>query len=66
VRVTAQLVDAIKGYTLWSERYDRSVKDIFALEDEITMNILTEIRVKLTEGEAARAYAKEQTIFRPT
>ena len=48
----------LKGYTLWSERYDRSVKDIFALEDEITMKILTEIRVKLTEGEAARMYAK--------
>ena len=58
VRVTAELIDALKGYTLWSERYDRSVKDIFALEDEITMKILTEIRVKLTEGEAARMYAK--------
>jgi adenylate cyclase len=58
VRVTTQLVDATIGYTLWSERYDRSVKDIFALEDEITMKILTEIRVKLTEGDAARMYAK--------
>ena len=58
VRVTAELIDALKGYTLWSERYDRSVKDIFALEDEITMKILTELQVKLTEGEAARMYAK--------
>jgi adenylate cyclase len=58
VRVTAELIDALKGYTLWSERYDRSVKDIFALEDEITMKILTEIQVKLTEGEVARVYAK--------
>jgi adenylate cyclase len=58
VRVTAQLVDAIKGVNLWSERYDRSVKDIFALEDDITMKIITELRVKLTEGETARMYAK--------
>jgi adenylate cyclase len=56
--VTTQLIDALKGYTLWSERYDRSVKDIFALEDEITMKIITELRVNLTEGEVARMYAK--------
>jgi adenylate cyclase len=58
VRVSAEFIDALKGYTLWSERYDRSVKDIFALEDEITIKIITELRVKLTEGEAARVYAK--------
>jgi adenylate cyclase len=58
VRVTTELIDATKGYSLWSERYDRSVKDIFALEDEITMKILTELQVKLTEGDAARMYAK--------
>jgi adenylate cyclase len=58
VRVTAELIDATKGYTLWSERYDRSVKDIFALEDEITMKILMELQVKLTDGEMARIYAK--------
>jgi adenylate cyclase len=58
VRVTAQLIDAISGHHLWSERYDRSVKDIFALQDEITMRILTELRVKLAEGEGARVYEK--------
>ncbi len=58
VRVTAQLIDAINGHHLWSERYDRSVKDIFALQDEITMRILTELRVKLAEGEGARVYEK--------
>ena len=50
VRVTAQLIDAINGHHLWSERYDRSVKDVFALQDEITMRILTELRVKLTHS----------------
>ena len=58
VRVTAQLIDAINGHHLWSERYNRSVKDIFALQDEITMRIVTELRVKLAEGEGARVYEK--------
>jgi len=56
VRITAQLVDAATGGHLWSERYDRDLKDIFALQDEITMKILTALRVKLTEGEQARVY----------
>ncbi len=58
VRVTAQLIDALTGYHLWSERYDRNVKDIFDLQDEIIMKILTELRVKLTEGETVRLQAK--------
>jgi adenylate cyclase len=58
VRVTAQLVDAKTGNHLWAERYDRDLKDIFALQDEITMKIITAMRVKLTEGEQARLAAK--------
>jgi adenylate cyclase len=58
VRVTAQLLDALKGHHLWSERYDRSVEDILELQDEITMKILTELRVKITEGETVRIQAK--------
>jgi adenylate cyclase len=58
VRITAQLVDAATGGHLWSERYDRDLKDIFALQDEITIKILTAVRVKLTEGEQAHLHAK--------
>jgi adenylate cyclase len=58
VRVTAQLIDALTGQQLWSERYDRSLKDIFDLQDEITMKILTELRVQITEGETVRLQAK--------
>jgi adenylate cyclase len=58
VRVTAQLVDAKTGNHLWAERYDRDLKDIFALQDEITMKIITAMQVKLTEGEQARLSAK--------
>ncbi len=60
VRITAQLSDALTGQYLWSERYDRSLKDIFDLQDEITMKVLTELRVKIfTVGETARIVTKE-------
>jgi adenylate cyclase len=53
VRVTAQLIDALTGNHLWAERYDQDLKDIFAVQDEITGRILQAMRVKLTEGEQA-------------
>jgi adenylate cyclase len=58
VRITAQLVDAKTGNHLWAERYDRVLKDIFALQDEITMEIITALQVKLTMGEQARLTAR--------
>jgi TolB-like protein/Tfp pilus assembly protein PilF len=58
VRITAQLIDALTGHHLWAERYDREIKDIFAIQDEITMKIVTALRVELTEGEQARISAK--------
>ena len=58
IRITAQLVDAITGHHLWAERYDRDLKDIFAIQDEITMKIVTALQVELTEGEQARLYGK--------
>jgi adenylate cyclase len=58
LRINAQLIDAIEGHHLWAERYDRQMKDLFAIQDEITMKILTAMEVKLTEGEAAKAHAK--------
>ena len=54
IRVTAQLIDARDGSHVWAERYDRPVKDIFAIQDEITLVLATEMQVKLTEGEQAR------------
>ncbi len=53
VRITAQLIDALTGNHLWAERYDRDLKDIFAVQDEITIRIMGAMRVKLTEGEQA-------------
>ena len=54
IRITAQLIDAKDGAHVWAERYDRSIEDIFAIQDEITLVLATEMQVKLTEGEQAR------------
>ena len=58
IRITAQLIDAGTGHHLWAERYDRDLKDIFALQDEITEQILTSMEVNLTTGEQARLRRK--------
>jgi adenylate cyclase len=49
LRITAQLIDAKTGNHIWSERYDRDLKDLFALQDDITKNIIAALQVKLTQ-----------------
>jgi adenylate cyclase len=51
VRITAQLIDATRGHHLWAEKYDRDLRDIFALQDEVTRKIVRALVVKLTEDE---------------
>jgi adenylate cyclase len=58
IRITAQLVDAIKGHHLWAEKYDRNIDDIFAVQDEITKRIITAMQVKLTMGEQVQTAAR--------
>jgi TolB-like protein/class 3 adenylate cyclase/Tfp pilus assembly protein PilF len=58
VRITAQLIDAMTGHHLWAERYDRDLKDIFAVQEDITKKIITGVQVQLTEGERARIYGR--------
>jgi adenylate cyclase len=48
VRITAQLIDAITGGHVWTERFDRPFKDIFALQDEIVQKIVTTLKLQLT------------------
>src|SRR5207249_9810095 len=48
VRITAQLIDATTGGHLWSERYDRPLKNLFALQDEIVQKIVTTLKLQLT------------------
>jgi len=54
VRITAQLVDATQDQHLWSERYDRPLTELFALQDEIRQKIMTALKVKLTPEEHER------------
>jgi adenylate cyclase len=58
VRIAAQLIDALTAQHLWAERYDADLKDIFTLQDEITIKILTATQVKLTAGEQASTAEK--------
>jgi adenylate cyclase len=58
VRVTAQLIDALKGHHLWADRYDREFKDLFALLDDIARHIISALQVQLTYGERARIFAR--------
>jgi len=60
LRVTAQLVNVSDGYHLWSERYDRELQDVFAIQEEIAGNIVKALRVVLSEDEK-RAIEKAST-----
>ena len=54
VRVTAQLIDATTGGHVWADRYDRSLTDIFAVQDELTREIVAALKLKLTVEEKGR------------
>ena len=58
VRITAQLIDAISGKHLWAEQYDRQLKDIFALQDEISVKILESLHIKITGDDLTRSCAR--------
>jgi TolB-like protein len=60
VRITAQLVDTQQGGQVWSERYDRELKDVFALQDELTQSIVRILQIKL-DGEEAALFGVQAT-----
>jgi adenylate cyclase len=65
IRITAQLIDALTGHHLWAERYERDLKDLFALQDEITMKILIAVRAKLEGRDVSRrdpSYRETQSL----
>jgi tRNA A-37 threonylcarbamoyl transferase component Bud32/tetratricopeptide (TPR) repeat protein len=55
VRITAQLIDASDGYHMWSEKYDREIEDVFAVQDEIAEAIAAEMQTALNVGAEAKA-----------
>ena len=54
VRVTAQLIEAANGHHLWAKKYDRGLEDVFAIQDELTREIVTAMDVELVSGERGR------------
>jgi non-specific serine/threonine protein kinase len=58
LRITTQLVDAHSGYPVWSERYDREMKDVFEVQDEIARKIADALRIKLSPKEQEALAAK--------
>jgi TolB-like protein/Flp pilus assembly protein TadD len=58
IRVNAQLIDALKGKHLWAERYDRQLKDLFAVQDDISHNIAVAMHVELIGGDWVRRRAE--------
>ena len=54
VRITAQLIDATTGGHLWAERFDRDLTDIFAVQDDVTQQIVGALALNLTEGDQQR------------
>jgi adenylate cyclase len=64
IRITAQLIDALTGNHLWAESYDRDLKDIFALQDEITIKVLSAVRAKLTGGDVSVSQEYAEKYYR--
>jgi serine/threonine-protein kinase len=58
VRITVQIVNAADGYHVWSERYDREMNDIFAVQDEITLAVVEALKVKLLQSERSAMLKK--------
>ena len=59
VRINTQLIDTATDHHLWAERYERSLNDIFALQDEIVQTIVAALAIKVSEAELARAKRKD-------
>src|SRR6266852_5540529 len=60
LRITAQLIQAQTGHSIWAERYDRELKDVFEVQDEIARSISQALRIKLSSQEE-KAIARKQT-----
>ena len=58
LRITVQLIDADTGNHLWAERYDRELKDIFSVQDQVTQKVVSELAVTLKASEMERLFRK--------
>ena len=58
IRISAQLIDALKGHHLWADSFDGEARDLFALQDDLVRQILVELQVTLTDGDHARVASR--------
>jgi adenylate cyclase len=58
VRINVKLIDALTGKSLWAEKYDRSITDLFAMQDDITLQVMKALQVELYEGEYGNVIAR--------
>ena len=66
VRITAELINVEDGYSLWSEKYDRELEDVFAIQDEIARTIVDTLRVKLLDDQKPsliKRYTEDQEAY---
>ena len=63
VRIGAQLIDAITGIQRWGESYDRELKDVFAVQDEVSRTIASILMVHVNKAEAERAFLKPPEVW---
>ena len=66
VRVTAQLIDATNGHHVWSERYDRELADIFALQSELVDDIVTQLPMQIRTRRSSAPGASRRATSAPT
>jgi hypothetical protein len=64
--ITAQLIQAPTGYFIWAERYDRELKDVFEVRDEIARSIRQALRIELSPQEEKAIAHKQTQTLRPT
>ena len=60
LRITAQLINVLSGYHLWSQQYDRKLKDVFAIQEEIAQAIVKALRIRLV-GQLNRSLVNKYT-----
>jgi len=63
VRITAQLIEGITGQHMWADKYDRELKDIFSVQDEVTRKVVSELALALTTTDSFRLSRKHAGNF---
>lgn len=61
IRITAQLIDALRGTHIWADRYDRELRDVFAVQSEVAAQVVKAMAVTLKSGEHERLFQKHTT-----